>query len=52
MRRDPVVQELEDGRIIKDDNGLFTELVDGEWVEPDEDFTIDDFINGRTPSGF
>ena len=25
--RKPIIQELEDGRIIKDENGTFTELI-------------------------
>lgn len=50
MSDKPIIQELEDGRIIRDDNGTFSELVDGQWVEPTSDFSIDDFIKGKTPS--
>ena len=34
----PIIQELDDGRIIKDDGEKFTELVNGKWVEPVSDF--------------
>lgn len=46
----PIIQELDDGRIIKDDGGKFTELVNGKWVEPIADFTVGDFIDGKRPS--
>lgn len=46
----PIIQELEDGRIIKYTNKSFTELVDGKWVEPIADFTVGDFIDGKRPS--
>lgn len=48
--RKPIIQELEDGRIIKDENGTFTELIDGKWIEPIADFTVGDFIDGKRPS--
>ena len=50
MDKYPIIQELEDGRIIKDDGKVFTELVNGQWVEPTEDFSLDDFLKGKTPS--
>lgn len=50
MDNKPVIQELEDGRIIKYDNKSFSELVDGKWVEPTVDFTMDEFLNGKTPT--
>lgn len=48
--RKPIIQELEDGRIIKDKNGTFTELINGKWVEPITDFTVGDFTDGKRPS--
>ena len=48
--RKPIIQELEDGRIIKDENGAFTELINGKWVELITDFTVGDFIDGKRPS--
>lgn len=50
MDKQPIIQELEDGRIIKQENGDFQELVNGEWVEPVSDFSIGDFIDGKTPT--
>ena len=47
---EPVIQELEDGRIIKQEGDTFQELINGQWVEPTEDFSIDDFIKGKTPT--
>lgn len=29
LMKKPIIQELEDGRIIKEENGKFTELVNG-----------------------
>lgn len=46
---EPIIQELEDGRIIKQEGGNFTELVNGEWVEPVSDINIGDFLDGKTP---
>ena len=48
--RKPIIQELEDGRIIKDENGAITELLNGKRVEPIADFTVGDFIDGKRPS--
>lgn len=50
MDKQPIIQELEDGRIIKDDGKTFTELVNGQWVEPSEPVSLDDFIKGKTPA--
>lgn len=46
----PIIQELDDGRIIKDDGEKFTELVNGKWVEPVSDFYIGDFLDSERPS--
>lgn len=50
MDKQPIIQELEDGRIIKDDGKTFTELVNGQWVEPSEPVSLDDFLKGKTPA--
>lgn len=50
LMEEPIIQELEDGRIIKQENDSFSELVNGEWVEPVSNFSIYDFLNGKTPS--
>ena len=47
---EPIIQELEDGRIIKQENGEFQELVNGQWVEPTADFSIGDFLDGKKPT--
>ena len=39
--------QLKDGRIIKDEKGAFTELINGKWVEPIADFTVGDFIDDK-----
>lgn len=46
----PIIQELDDGRIIKDDGEKFTELINGKWVEPVSVFYIGDFLDGKRPS--
>lgn len=48
MEQKPIIQELEDGRIIKYDGNIFTELVDGNWVEPEPPVVLEDFIKGKT----
>lgn len=46
---EPIIQELEDGRIIKDDGKTFTELINGQWVAPTSPVSMDDFLNGKSP---
>ena len=46
IMEEPVIQELEDGRIIKQENGEFQELVN----EPTADFSIGDFLDGKKPN--
>lgn len=48
-KTEPIIKELEDGRIIKADQSGFSELIDGNWV-PATDFDLKDFWDGKEAS--